>query len=374
MTLSTKSATGSSTQSRILVRATNWIGDAVMTMPAVQRLRELEPNAHIALLCPAKLHDLWRNNPHVSEAIPYDSRPDLRALRRMKFDAAILFPNSFRAAWEAMRAGIPCRVGFAGHRRRWLLTDVVREARDELPVYKDREIDGIRFRVKSFPVVRHQSRRYLDLISYLGGNRDFVMPRIHFGVEDLPRTRDLMLDDGRPLFAINAGAEFGPAKRWMTDRFAAAALMVSEQIDCRWLLLGGRGDVPIAAEIERKLRVRLTDESTVINKAGQTELTGLFALLKLTRVLLTNDTGPMHIAYALGTPLVAVFGSTSPELTGPLGETSVVLRQPVECSPCFQRECPVDFRCMNRITAEQAAAAVLKLYERTKVKPHEKRF
>jgi heptosyltransferase-2 len=374
MTLLTKSATGSAPHPRILVRATNWIGDVVMTMPAIQRLRELEPESHIVVLCPAKLHDLWRHNPHVSDVVTFDDRPSIPALRRMKFDVAILLPNSFRAAWEAWRAGIPCRIGFAGHHRRWLLTDVVQESRGEQPVYKQIEVAGKSFRIKSFPEMRHQTRRYLDLISYMGGNRDFVMPRIRFGVEDIPAVRRFMKDDGRPVFAINAGAEFGPAKRWMTERFATTALMISEKMDCRWLLLGGPGDAGIAGEIEATLRQTISDESAIINVAGRTTLVELFGLLKMTRVLLTNDTGPMHVAYALGTPLVAIFGSTSPELTGPLGDTSVVIRERVECSPCFLRECPVDFRCMDRVTPEQVATAVMELYERTKVRPHEKRF
>src|SRR5439155_22569042 len=126
----------------ILVRATNWLGDNVMSMPAVQRLREFQPNAHITLLCPAKLQDLWRHNPFVSEVIAFDEKPNIRDLRRREFDVALIFPNSFRSGWEAYRAGIPCRVGFAGHWRRHLLTDRIEETQGERAVYKPATVAG----------------------------------------------------------------------------------------------------------------------------------------------------------------------------------------------------------------------------------------
>lgn len=356
-----KSAINSSHRPRILVRATNWIGDSVMSTPAVQRLREMQPQAHIALLCPAKLHDLWRHNPFLSEVIPFQHTPDVSDLRDRQFDVAVIFPNSFRSALECWRARIPCRVGFAGHWRRRLLTDVVAEPRSEQPVYKNVTVAGKTFRIKHFPSIRHQVHRYLDLISYLGGNRQYVHPRIWLAVEDLPGLNKFLRDDGRPVLGINAGAEYGPAKRWMPARFAEVAGRVSRQLHCRWLLFGGAGDVTTAAQIEQKLRAENADPGFVINLAGKTTLLELCALLKFCKLLLTNDTGPMHLAYALGTPLVAIFGSTSPELTGPLGERCVVVRHSVECSPCFLRECPIDFRCMDRITVDQVVDAVLKL-------------
>src|SRR5437867_5635855 len=156
MTPSAKSAIDNIPRARILVRGTNWIGDAVMTMPAAHRLREFEPESHITLLCPAKLHDLWRHNPYINEVTDNLSG---------QFDVAVIFPNSFRSAWECWRAGIPTRVGFAGHWRRMLLTHVVEEPRAEQPVYKDISIAGKTFKVKSFPTIRHQLHRYLDLVS-----------------------------------------------------------------------------------------------------------------------------------------------------------------------------------------------------------------
>jgi len=341
---------------RILIRGTNWVGDAVMTMPAVQRLRELEPDAHITLLGPTKLLDIWRHNPFLNDATD---------TLRGEFDVAVIFPNSFRSAWECWRAHIPTRVGFAGHWRRRLLTNVVEEPHGDRAVYKTVTVDGKTFRIKSFPVIRHQAHRYLDLISYLGGNRDFVPPKIWLAPGELPSLRKFLTEGARPFFGINAGAEYGPAKRWMPERFAEVARRISAEVACRWLLFGGPGDVEIAGRIEAELRAHLNDDRAVINVAGKTTLLELCELLKFCRLLVTNDTGPMHLADALGTPQVAIFASTSAELTGPTGKNSRVVNVPVECNPCFLPECPIDDRCHDRITVDLVTQTALKLWQDT---------
>jgi len=343
----------------ILIRATNWIGDSIMSMPAVQRIRELVPGAHIAILCPGKLTDLWRHNPYINELIPFGRKVNLNELRRRQFDVAIIFPNSFRSAWECKRAGIPRRVGFAGRWRRFLLTDIVHEPGAERPVYEQRNVDGKTFQVKVFRSPRHQSERYLDIVAYLGGNRAPAPPRVRLAIEEMPALNKFLRDDGRPVVAINAGAEYGPAKRWPAERFAQTAIKVTELADVRWIIVGGRKDVDISREIETRLREASLEENTVVNVAGQTTLLDLCALLRFCKVLLTNDTGPMHIAAALGTPTVSIWGSTSPELTGPMSPRSIIIREPVECSPCFLRECPIDFRCMERVQVGTAVKAVL---------------
>jgi heptosyltransferase-2 len=359
MTQSQKSAIDS-LGTRILVRATNWIGDAVMSMPAIQRLREFAPESRITMLCPGKLHDLWRHNPYINEIIPFGHQVDVKQLRDRAFDVAVIFPNSFRSAWECKRALIPRCVGFAGHSRRLLLTDVVPQSPAERADYETRSVADRTFKVKVFRSLRHQSLHYLDIIGYLGGNTEPVPPRIFLALEEMPALSKFLRDDGRPVLALNAGAEYGPAKRWLPERFAETAVKVAEQTDCRWLIVGGPADAPIANNIEEKLRGARLDETTVINLAGQTTLLELCALLRFTKLLLTNDTGPMHIAAAIGTPVVSVWGSTSPELTGPLGDDCLIIRQTVECSPCFLRECPIDFRCMNRVQVDDVVNAVLK--------------
>jgi heptosyltransferase-2 len=365
MTPSPGSAIDRTRHARILVRATNWIGDTVMSMPAVQRLRELEPEAHIALLCSAKLHDLWRHNPFLDEVIQFDGKANIARLRAGRFNVAIVFPNSFRSAWECWRAGIPTRIGFAGHGRRGLLTDVAPEPSGETSVRKSITVEGKTFDVKHFPTVRHQVRRYLDLIAFLGGNPEPVPPRIWLAPSELPALTKFLQEGTRQFIGLNAGAEYGPAKRWMPERFGEVAKRVSDEVACRWLLLGGPGDVEIANAIETQLRAHVADSRHVVNVAGKTTLMELCELMKFCKLLLTNDTGPMHLAAALGTPLVAIFGSTSAELTGPLGKQCVVVHENVECSPCFLRECPIDFRCMDRITADRVTDAVLKLWHAT---------
>lgn len=345
---------------RVLVRGVNWIGDAVMSMPAVQRLRELHPHAHIVLLCPAKLHDLWSHNPYLNEVIPVGDKIDIDALRREEFDLAVVFPNSIRSALECWRARIPRRVGFAGQWRRFLLTDIVAQPRGEVAIDATMDVDGRTITRKVFFSMRHQAHRYLDLVSYLGGNRELCRPKIFLSHEDLPPLTKFFRDDGRPLVAICPGAEYGPAKRWMPTRFAEVAKRVAQQVDCRWLLVGGRADAEIARGVADALAAAHLEPNTIVNVAGQTTLAELCGLFKCCKLVMTNDTGPMHIASALGVPLIAIFGSTSPELTGPLSDRATVIRQPVECSPCFLRECPIDFRCMTRISIDQVVDAVLK--------------
>ena len=365
MTPSPESAIDRTRLPRLLVRATNWIGDTVMSLPAVQRLRELQPKAYIAVLCPAKLRDLWQHNPFVSEVVPFVRTPDLRTLRALDFDRAIIFPNSFRSAWECWRAGIPARVGFAGHARRKLLTDVVPEPPNVQAALKKITVAGKTFRVKHYPVLRHQAHRYLDIIGHLGGNRELVTPKLWLAPGELPSLTKFLREGGQPFIGIQAGADYGPAKRWMPERFVEVARRVADEIPCRWLLFGGPGDVHLAGKIEAELRPHVADPSHIVNVAGKTTLTELCELIKFSKLLLTNDTGPMHLASAVGTPLVAIFGSTSPELTGPLGKHCVVIHEDVECSPCFLRECPIDFRCMDRITVDRVADAVLTLWRKT---------
>jgi heptosyltransferase II len=346
---------------RILVRGVNWIGDAVMTMPAIHRLRQHHPDAHITFLCPRKLHDLWRHNPHINQLLdPADSA----ALRQTTHDLALLLPNSFRSAWEAWRAGIPRRVGFAGHSRRWLLTDIVNEPRNEQVRKKNITVAGKTFRIKEFLSTRHQVHRYLDLISYLGGNRDYLQPKIWLAPGELPSLTKFLHEGSRPFLGIHAGAEYGPAKRWPAERFAQAAQQIAEQFPCRWLIFGGPGETVIAHQIQKQLQAATNDPRSIINVAGKTTLLELCELISICKLLITNDTGPMHLATALNTPVLAIFGSTSAELTGPLGPKVRIVQEKVECSPCFLRECPIDFRCMNRIPVEQVTAAALKLLEK----------
>jgi heptosyltransferase II len=364
---------------RILVRGTNWLGDAVMTTPALLRLREKFPDAHIALLTPDKLRDLWLHHPAVNETLSFAPGENIfmvgNKLRAGKFDLALVLPNSPRSAMETWLAGIPQRVGYTRPWRNFFLTQTIAPRADALKMRK-RTISEIRQLVaadgsqRSNSVSRvlpnaaanaHQIHEYLHLAAALGASPEPLAPQLFVTPEEIELVKHKfgLEKMTEPIFGLNPGAEYGPAKRWPAERFIAAAKRIQQQTNCAWILFGGKTDLPITNQIESAIR----HSSFVIrNLAGQTSLRELMALLKLCRVLLTNDTGPMHVAAALGTPVVVPFGSTSPELTGPglPGDARHrLLKSDAPCSPCFLRECPIDFRCMNGISVERVVEAVV---------------
>ena len=201
----------------------------------------------------------------------------------------------------------------------------------------------------------------MHLAAALGANPEPLPPQLFVTPEE---TKDTGNKFGlekvtAPIFGLNPGAEYGPAKRWPVEKFIAAAKEIQQRTHCAWLIFGGKSDASTANQIESAIR---NPQSAIINLAGKTSLRELMTLLKLCRVLLTNDTGPMHVAAALGPPVVAPFGSTSPELTGPglPGDPRHrLLKSDAPCSPCFLRECPIDFRCLNGVSAERVVEAVL---------------
>jgi heptosyltransferase-2 len=360
---------------RILVRGVNWLGDAVMTTPALLRLREKFPDAHIALLTPEKLRELWQRHPAVDEIVSFRSKENIfsvaKKLRVGKFDLGIVLPNSHRSAIEVWLAGIPCRLGYARPGRNFFLTASagMRPRRDASQMRK-RTVAEIRELIAgahrsevTYRATDHQIYDYLQLVATLGASAAPHSPQLFVTQDEVNLAMDKFDLRGvaPPIFGLNAGAEYGPAKRWPVEKFIAAAQAIQKRTNCAWLIFGGKNDAPMAGQIESAIR----HSSFVIrNVCGQTSLRELMALLKMCRVLLTNDTGPMHVAAALGTPVVVPFGSTSPELTGPglPGDPRHrLLKSDAPCSPCFLRECPIDFRCMNGIGVERVVAAVLEL-------------
>lgn len=359
---------------RILVRGTNWLGDAVMTTPALLRLRERFPGAHIALLTPEKLKDLWLHHPAVNKTISFASGENVfsigKKLRAGKFDLALVLPNSPRSALEVWWAGVPQRIGYGRPWRNFFLTTTVAPRADAVKMHK-RSTAEIKELIAGhseagdqkpeIPQSAHQIFEYLNLAAALGANPKPLPPQLSVAPEEIEDAKKKFgLDEiAQPVFGLNPGAEYGPAKRWPVERFVAAAKEIQRQTNCAWILFGGRGDVAITNQIESAIQnSRLKTQ----NLAGKTSLRELMGLLKLCRVLLTNDTGPMHVAAALGTPVVVPFGSTSIELTGPdlPGHAqNRLLKSDAPCSPCFLRECPIDFRCMNGISIERVVEAVL---------------
>jgi len=359
---------------RILVRGTNWLGDAVMTTPALLRLREKFPDAHIALLTPAKLKDLWLHHPAVNETISFAPGESVFAVgkksRAGKFDLALVLPNSTRSAIETWLAGIPQRIGYARPWRNFFLTQTIASRIGAVKMHKRsahevRELVADNSKLKTEnakpPAAAHQLHEYLNLAASIGANPEPLAPQLAVTPDEIEAAKiKFGLDKiTAPIFGLNPGAEYGAAKRWPVEKFVAAALEIQQRTNCVWLLFGGKSDTVITNHIASAIGHR---PSAIQNLAGKTSLRELMAALKLCRVLLTNDTGPMHVAAALGTPVVVPFGSTSPELTGPglPGDARHrLLKSDAPCSPCFLRECPIDFRCMNGIRVERVVEAVL---------------
>ena len=389
---------------RILIRGVNWLGDAVMTTPALLRLREKFPDSHITLLTPEKLNDLWADHPAVNETIPFAPDESVfaisRKLRRWgerrreplhesktepatareyarptQSDLALVLPNSPRSAMETWLARVPQRTGYARPWRNWFLTQAIPPRAGTVKMRK-RTVAEIQRLVaadvsrRTIPENRaftsaatsvHQIHEYLHLAASLGVNPEPLAPELFVSPQEVEAVKKKFSLEQimEPIFGLNPGAEYGPAKRWPVECFIAAAREIQKRTNCVWLIFGGEGDSPIANPIESGIQ---NSKFKIQNLVGRTRLRELMALLKSCRVLMTNDSGPMHVAAALGTPVVVPFGSTSPELTGPglPGDTRHrLLKSDVPCSPCFLRECPIDFRCMTGITVERVVEAVL---------------
>jgi heptosyltransferase-2 len=332
---------------KILVRATNWVGDAVMSLPALRALHERFPAAEIAILAKPWVADLYGREPFCHRVIPYTPTSlgskwrAARALRAENFDCAILLQNAFEAAAVVFAARIPERIGYARDGRRALLTRAV-------PVPKPGEIP------------RHERFYYLELL-HRAGVLDALPQNDFIRLDGAPAARLAGLDRfrklgmGENIVGVSPGAAYGAAKQWLPDRFAAAASRVA-------LDLGGKVAI-FGSESERELCAFVESACTAPAKnfAGETSLAEFIEMAAACRVYLTNDSGAMHIASALGVPTVTVFGATDEEGTGPTGPLARIVREPVECSPCLKRECPIDHRCMTRVESDRVAQAALDL-------------
>ena len=319
---------------RILIRSSNWLGDAVMSVPAVRAIKGGRPDVHVTIAAPDKIAAMWKLIPEVDAIIPLPEGsllPVVRLLKQqMPFDVAILFPNSLRVALESWLSGIPRSVGYRGHWRSWLVNQIVRKPRKPRPP-------------------EHHSLRFLRIARECGAETSNI---------EFPKLDQTSNIEHQTLIGLCPGAEYGPAKRWLPERFAEAATKISTQSSAQWILLGTKNDAAIGEQIAAAIG------DHCVNRIGQTTLDQLIDELRRCSLLLTNDTGTMHLAALLGVPVVAVFGSTEPRLTGPLGNGHIILRHHVECSPCFLRECPIDFRCMKAISADEVADAVLSMLAR----------
>ena len=327
---------------RVLIRSSNWLGDAVMSVPAVRAIKDGRPDVYLTIAAPDKIAPMWKLIPEVDAIISLSEGSLLSVVRLLKqqmpFDVAVLFPNSLRVALESWLSGIPRIVGYRGHCRSWLVNQIVREPRKPGPP-------------------EHHSLRFLRIARACGAETERT--------SNVQRpTLNVQLSDSNQLSTINhqplkiglcPGAEYGPAKRWLPERFAETAAKIIAQSSAQWILFGTKNDATIGEQIAAAIG------DHCVNRIGQTTLDQLIDELRQCSLLLTNDTGTMHLAALLGVPVVAVFGSTEPRLTGPLGNGHTILRHHVECSPCFLRECPIDFRCMKAVSTDEVAGAVLSM-------------
>src|SRR5882724_10780407 len=332
---------------RILVRSSNWLGDSEMSVPAVRAIKAARPDARVTIAAPEKIAPIWKLVPEVDAIIPLSGSRLLSAVRLLwrgsSFDVAILFPNSLRAALESWLTPIPRRVGYRGHWRRWLLNQIV-----PIP------------RKPGTP--EHHSLRFLRIALECGADTEQPLtektsntqrPTPYAKLTDVQR--ESVADNHRLKIALCAGAEYGAANRWLPERFAETAERVSAQSPVQWMLFGTARDASAGAQVAAALGDRC------VNRICQTTLDQLINELHDCRLLLTNDTGTMHLAALLEIPVVAIFGSTEPRLTGPLGNGHIILRHHVECSPCFLCKCPIDFRCMKAVSVEEVADAGLSI-------------
>ena len=333
---------------KILVRATNWVGDAIVSIPALRAIRTRWLDAEITVLARPGVADLY------SHAGLCDSRIVLPAagasaglsrvlgeIRSKRFDRAMLFPNSFHAAWIAWRAGIPERIGYARDGRSVLLTRAV-------AVPKAGEIPD------------HEVNYYLELLRRVGWIDalpqidEILLPIAPVAIEKArERLQAAGARQGKLRIAFGPGAAYGSAKCWPPERFAELGDRLIADCDADVVLFG------TVSERETTERIAARMRHSPLNFSGQTTIGDLPSLFAACSLFIGNDSGAMHVAAAAGLPVVAIFGPTDPDGTAPLSHNRVLVRRTVSCSPCFLRHCPIDHRCMERIEVDAVYAAAL---------------
>ena len=341
-------------ESRILVRANNWIGDVVLSTPALHALRVAFPGAELSVLAKPWVIPVLRHNPDIDRILIYDARgrhKGIRGVHRLaldlkkeRFDCAILLQRAFEAAWISFLARIPVRIGYRTDGRSLLLTHSIRASREEFLV----------------PRVEHN----LSMLDAFGVPPADTKVVLNVGQGDLARARERLatLGVGREdvLFGLSPGATFGSAKRWLPERFASLSDRLAGAHRARGIVFGGPAERELGESVSR-----LASSSELVNLAGLTQLEEAIALIGSCGLFITNDSGLMHVAAALDVPLVAVFGPTDPRTTSPWSRRHVVVRKEgVCCSPCLKRECDVDHRCMRSISVDDVLGAAEGLVER----------
>jgi heptosyltransferase-2 len=329
---------------KILMRGPNWVGDAVLAIPAMKAVRERFPEAEITLLVRPWVAGVFTSAPFI-DRVWSEPRPAgwtdwmrlARGIREKNFDVALLFPNSFESAAMVFLGRVRQRVGYATDGRSWMLTQSIKPNTEK----------------------RHQIHYYLDLAAALSAPVDHLSIEIEASPEEKSQARKLLasagIPPGRSFLVLNPGAAYGSAKRWGEERFAEAGDVLASELGIDVAIIGSEKERSIAERIQSLMRSRVA----VLN--GRTSLETLVGVISESSLVLTNDSGPMHIAAALGIPTVAVFGPTEHFATGPFGPRTRIVREPVDCSPCMLRDCPIDHRCMTRVSAGAVVEAAREL-------------
>ncbi|MGH9966632.1 MAG: lipopolysaccharide heptosyltransferase II [Pyrinomonadaceae bacterium] len=329
---------------RVVVRGTNWVGDAVMTVPALRELRRLLPNAHITLATRPWVRGLFADADFVDDLLIYNRGgvwsllKQIREWRKQRFDLAVVLPNAFEAALIPALARVPFRIGYATDGRKALLTNPL-----PLPEWRSS---------------KHEIYYYLNIIAetehLLTGEQIISerQPDDSLHISEARRQQGLTLlrskglrGDG-PTVALCPGSINSRAKRWPAERYAAVADSLIDELRAEVLLIGSKEETDVSLDVAQRMR------NKPIMLTGQTDLAQSAAVLSLVDLLVTNDTGPAHIAAALRRPTLVIFGPTNPLTTRPFSATAQILRHPPDCAPCMLRDCPIDHRCMTAITPQ----------------------
>jgi heptosyltransferase-2 len=340
---------------RILVKGTNWVGDTIISFPAVSALRQHFPKARISVLSKPRLAELWKAHPAVDEVMPYElpagARRILgelrigRLIRQRDIDLAVIFPRSFSSALMIFLGGVPHRIGYKSEGRGLLLTEGIACTSELLR--------------------RHRMYYYLHLIEALGRHPSPPLPSLSLDKAQERWAEALLADAGlksKVLIGLNPGATYGEAKCWPPERFAELGRRLIKDQGASILIFGS----PRLQEKALNATIARGIGEGCLDLTGETSLLQLAALLRCCRLLVTNDTGTMHVAAAVGTRVAAIFGPTDPRTTSPLGRGHVIIRGDASCSPCLRRVCPLDHRCMDLITVEEVDSRIeMRLNERT---------
>lgn len=332
----------------LLIRSANWIGDAIMTTPAVRAIRKNFPYAQISVLAKPWVASIFDNNPHIDHVLLYNAKGPRGTfevagmLEKHCFDGAILFQNAFEAAWVAYLAKIPVRVGYDTDLRRTLLSHPVKRSSQILKL--------------------HQIHYYNGILEGVGLKTDGMRMELYLSAHDSNSALKILeaagITQADRLIGINPSAFFGTAKQWFPERFARVADRINQKFGTKTIIFGGPNDQELGGNILTMMK------TSAINLSGKTTLEEAMAIIARCRLFITNDSGLMHIAAALNVPEIAIFGSTNFAVTAPWNPKARVVRSRVQCSPCMKRQCPFGHKeCMKNISVEKVFSVACQLIQ-----------